>query len=262
MIEQSHDSLSSVHMLNIYTFVYKSNTYPWLQAKSKRVHTMRMCIRYKLQKEMDRLGLSGYKLAKLSGVNQPNISRILNGETLNPGQEIVSKLAKALGVSSGVLMDEEKNMNYIPKKGSPLAVSDTDAERQYSVKLRSVPVLSSDEIRNGLPDENVERRYVETELEVTRVAYAWEVKSNQLGSMGLPFTMPVDVVLIVEPDLTPVDGNFILVTDGDGPIMIKRLEIDGPNHYLHSLNSQHVPLMMADTYAIKGTVISINMKTI
>lgn len=224
---------------------------------------MRMCIRYKLQNEMEAQDVSQYRLERLSGVTQATISRILKGETLNPSHQTVRKLADGLKIPVERLMDESKNVNYVAQKGSTLAVAESDVgARQYSVKLRSVPVLSSDEIRSGKWDDTEERRRVDTEHDTTKEAYAWEVKSNQLGSLGLPFTMPVDVIVIVEPALKPENGNLILVADGDGPIMVKRLEIDGPNQYLHSLNSQHVPLMMADAYAIKGTVISINMKTI
>lgn len=41
-------------------------------------------------------GISTYKLAKLTGLNQPNITRIEKGR-YSTGLDILSKIAKALG---------------------------------------------------------------------------------------------------------------------------------------------------------------------
>lgn len=225
---------------------------------------MRMCIRYKLKEAMDAKGVSQYRLEKLSKVTQATISRILSGETLNPSHQTVKKLAKALGISSSSLTDDDqRNVDYVAQKGIALAVSEPDAQgRQISVGLRSVPVLSNQEIINGSVEKESQRRYTKTELEISDQAFAWEVQSNQLGNMGVPFAIPVTATVIVEPGLKPINGNMVLVVDDNGVLMLKKLEQDGPNLYLHSLNPQHVPIMMTDEYVIKGTVVSINLKTI
>lgn len=48
-------------------------------------------------------GLSGYRLAQLSGVRPETISQIENGRVRNPTYGTVSKLAAVLGVTSDVV---------------------------------------------------------------------------------------------------------------------------------------------------------------
>lgn len=50
-------------------------------------------------------GLSQYRLWKLSGVSQPTIKRILDGESKEPDKSTVQRLASALGCSYGWLYD-------------------------------------------------------------------------------------------------------------------------------------------------------------
>jgi transcriptional regulator with XRE-family HTH domain len=64
-----------------------------------------MELKEKLQAQMTRLGLNGQKLARMSGVSDSEISRILNGKS-RPGLENASRLAKAMGVSLDYLADD------------------------------------------------------------------------------------------------------------------------------------------------------------
>jgi transcriptional regulator with XRE-family HTH domain len=59
----------------------------------------------KLHKQMLLKGLKGQKLARLSGVSDSEISRILAGKSL-PGLENAFKLARAVGVSLDYLADD------------------------------------------------------------------------------------------------------------------------------------------------------------
>lgn len=80
------------------------NTRAWLYMKYTPVHNMRMSIGDNLQREMDRVGVTQYSLEKLSKVPQPTIQRILKGS--DPKASTIKKLAKALGVSSSVILDD------------------------------------------------------------------------------------------------------------------------------------------------------------
>lgn len=64
-----------------------------------------MELKEKLHTQMTRLGLNGQKLARISGVSDSEISRILNGKS-RPGLENAFRLAKAMGVSLDYLADD------------------------------------------------------------------------------------------------------------------------------------------------------------
>lgn len=59
----------------------------------------------RLRRLMQEKGLSQYRLWKDSGVSQPTIKRILDGESKEPDKSTVSALARALGVNYGWLYD-------------------------------------------------------------------------------------------------------------------------------------------------------------
>lgn len=63
-----------------------------------------MDIRLSLKREMERKGLNEYKLAKLSGVPQPTVHRLLSGETKYPRAQTLRSLARTLGSSSDQIL--------------------------------------------------------------------------------------------------------------------------------------------------------------
>ncbi len=64
-----------------------------------------MELKDKLLAQMSRMGLNGQKLARISGVSDSEISRILNGKS-RPGLENAYRLAKAMGVTLDYLADD------------------------------------------------------------------------------------------------------------------------------------------------------------
>ncbi len=60
----------------------------------------------KLRKNMMLKGYNQQKLARLSGVSDSEISRILSGKSGNPGLENALRLARAVGVSLDYLADD------------------------------------------------------------------------------------------------------------------------------------------------------------
>lgn len=54
-------------------------------------------------------GLSQKRLAEISGVSEPNISKILTGRVLHPTSEQITRLAAALGVSTDYLIGPERD---------------------------------------------------------------------------------------------------------------------------------------------------------
>ena len=59
-----------------------------------------------MQEFIDQKKITPYRLAKLSGVSQPQISRLLTGENSDPRQSTLQKLAAGLGVSVSELIGD------------------------------------------------------------------------------------------------------------------------------------------------------------
>lgn len=106
-----------------------------------------------------------------------------------------------------------------------------------------------------------DREFVKTDTDVTDNAFIWRIPTNELGDLNLPFSSPVTAALIIEPGIEPKSGDWVIVTDADNNIMVKRFEKDMPHTYLHSLKSKHEPFKMDESYIINGVVTNINLKT-
>lgn len=72
----------------------------------------------KLRREMILRGFNQQKLARLSGVSDSEVSRILSGKS-QPGLENALKLARAVGVSLDYLADDQLDREPAPADGIP-----------------------------------------------------------------------------------------------------------------------------------------------
>lgn len=103
-----------------------------------------MELKEKLHAQMTRLGLNGQKLARISGVSDSEISRILNGKS-RPGLENAFRLAKAMGVSLDYLADDALDAD-------PLAHADplTPDERDVLDLARGIGLTRSSRILENI----------------------------------------------------------------------------------------------------------------
>jgi transcriptional regulator with XRE-family HTH domain len=85
----------------------------------------------KLRREMVLQGLNQQKLARLSGVSDSEVSRILGGKS-QPGLENALKLARAIGVSLDYLADDTQDKPAVPRAGgsSPWAAEVLEVARE------------------------------------------------------------------------------------------------------------------------------------
>lgn len=73
----------------------------------------------KLRKHMQLKGLNQQMLARVSGVSDSEVSRILTGKSNNPGLENALRLARAVGVSLDYLADDSIDDEAAPSGNSP-----------------------------------------------------------------------------------------------------------------------------------------------
>ncbi|MCW5323718.1 S24 family peptidase [Verminephrobacter aporrectodeae subsp. tuberculatae] len=76
--------------------------------------------------------------------------------------------------------------------------------------------------------------WVETSVPVLRSTFALRVKGD---SMEPEF--PAGVVIIVEPDLAPNPGDYVVVCSGSGEATFKQLVRDGVDWYLKPINERY-----------------------
>lgn len=242
------------------------NTFSWLFTKNTHAYNQMMAFKDNLKRLMDRGNLSQYRLSQLSGVPQPTILRALNGS--NPRSETVKKLAEALGVGATELIGDSINENgpEYAANGTTLAESNIDAQarQKNGFTPRRIPVFTDQDIleRKTASDAHESgREHVSSDTDVSAYAYGWRVSTSELGDLNLPFTTPVMATLIIEPEAKPKSGDWIIVTDSNNNVMVKKYELDPPHIYIHSLKARHEPFMLDESYIINGVVVSINLKT-
>ncbi|HEU4887743.1 MAG TPA: LexA family transcriptional regulator [Thermoanaerobaculia bacterium] len=66
-----------------------------------------MDIAFRLKELLDQRGLKQSRVAELAGIPNETMSRIVTGTTKNPGVDTLLKIANALGVTVGWLLDEK-----------------------------------------------------------------------------------------------------------------------------------------------------------
>jgi len=184
-----------------------------------------MKIGERLATEMERLGLSEGELGRRSGVNQPTIHRIITGDSKNPRQDNVEKIAKALGVTSDWLWrggEREKGSNVIAANFAAKAKGDIDIP-QYDVVGSMGPgqVAPSDYI------ETIKNITVRTEyLREQGVSYSraenLAVVTGFGESMEKTFTSGDPLIIDKGVNEVVVDGVYLFSLDG--VLYIKRLQ--------------------------------------
>lgn len=184
-----------------------------------------MKIGERLAMEMERLGLSEGELGRRASVNQPTIHRIITGDSKNPRQDNVEKIAKALGVTSDWLWrggDREKVSNIITANFANRAKGDIDIP-QYDVAGSMGPgqVAPSDYI------ETIKNITVRTEyLREQGVSYSrvenLAVVTGFGESMEKTFTSGDPLIIDKGVNEVVVDGVYLFSLDG--VLYIKRLQ--------------------------------------
>jgi SOS-response transcriptional repressor LexA len=155
--------------------------------------------------------LSSSELARQTGVPATSIKRLRNNEQANPTVSTLLPIAQFFGLSLSELVCESNVIHQ--HKGS---------------SVQAVPLLTWQtciEVNNADPLE-----FITTCSKRSDSAFALRVDSEESSSF------PKGCIIIVEPQLTAKDGDFIVVakTSG-GSVSIKKMLVDLDQCYLRSL---------------------------
>lgn len=89
-----------------------------------------------LTEQLEVAGMTGYRLSQLTGISRQTVSRLLNGH-VQPGWDVVAKIAKALGVSCEAFVTDDMSLPEAPDerpRGRPPI--DSDATKPTKAKRK------------------------------------------------------------------------------------------------------------------------------
>lgn len=194
---------------------------------------------------------AGYKateLAKAAGKSRAAVSHWLKGTTL----EIKSDSAAGLQALTGY------NSIWISTGKGPKKAADSPSP---GPSIRGVVPLISN-VQAGMYTEFVdnfhgdygEHEQVPTTVPVNQRTFALRVQGD---SMEPDFT--AGMILIVEPELDPQNGDFVIAKNGSEETTFKQLVQDGADWYLKPLNPRY-PLKPLGKNPIIGVVRSVEKR--
>lgn len=156
--------------------------------------------------------------------NNIHLIKSTNGET-----------ESRIGDEPGKQLEMESNVSLGPHiKGKVPLISWVQAGRASEV---------IDLLQPGDADE-----WIDSTVQIRRHTYALRVEGD---SMSPEF--PPGMILIVEPDMDPEIGDFVIARNGDDEATFKKYVKDGGTYYLKPLNPAY-PIINAQDYRIVGVV--------
>ncbi|KAA6179172.1 LexA family transcriptional regulator [Pseudomonas marginalis] len=190
-----------------------------------------MKIGERLAAEMERLGLSEGELGRRSGVNQPTIHRIITGDSKNPRQDNVEKIAKALGVTSDWLWrggDSDKGSNVIAPNFASKAKDDIDIP-QYDV------------VGSMGPGQVAPSDYIETIKNIT-------VRTEYLREQGVNFSKAENLAVVTgfgeSMEKTFTSGDPLIIDKGVNEVVIDGVYLFSLDGVLYIKRLQRLPKMI------------------
>ena len=198
-----------------------------------------------------------------------NIHRLIREGRLRLGLS-EQQFADAVGVSRGAVQQWEKPGGTAPKRSNQalvakvlgvslaqVATGGVRNDRDFEVRAE-VPLLSQVEagnytvIDNFKPKGQGQYETVAVSVPVMRHTYALRVHGDSMHS-DASHSFPEGSILIVEPDLEAVAGDFVIAADASGKTTFKQLTSDGTEFFLKPLNARY-PIRPLGTAKIIGVV--------
>jgi SOS-response transcriptional repressor LexA len=187
-----------------------------------------------------RLGLSEQAFATAVGVTRAAVQQWERADGTAPKRATQLRVAELLGVSVSALM-------------AGAAVG----PRTESVDMRSeVPVVSEIEAGGYTAVDNFKLhkgvKMVPINVDVRRHTFAVRVHGDSMVSESHD-SFPEGSVLIVEPDMEALPGDYVIARNSDGGATFKQLVKDGGEYFLKPLNARY-PIRPLGTSEIIGVV--------
>lgn len=177
------------------------------------------------------------------------------------------QFAVAVGVSRGAVQQWERPGGTAPRRsnwqrvadvlGVPVAELLSGMRADSPPDLRAeVPLVSEVEAGNYTVIDNFQSSgnfdTVPTRIDVKRHTYALRVHGDSMVSESGD-SFPPGAILIVEPEMAPLPGDYVIALNTDNETTFKQLVKDGGDLYLKPLNSRY-PIKPLGNAKIIGVV--------
>lgn len=187
------------------------------------------------------------ELSRRTGIGQPVIHRVLNGETDNPKVATLSPIANYFAISISQLIGDET----LPKN----RISGTFNLSSYG--WTTLPLLNWEKVVVGgdkLIDINdVEK--ISTEINVSDKAYALRVKDTTM----LPL-FPEGTILIIDPEVKADNKDFVIVRmSGQKQAIFRQFLFDGDDIYLKPVNADFKMHLLDKKSKLLGVMVQARM---
>jgi len=169
----------------------------------------------KLKKRMKELELNYAKLAKLAGISDVYVGKIISGSRV-PSPRILKSLAEALDLDYNLLRIEAYKQKA--PRGINIVISDENNLSEIRIRdagLKNVPVFTPD-LWDNARDMQYMRKSVDT-IETIEPTFSddpqafWVlVPSGAKGTGMIGGRIASGDYLLIEPTREPVNGNFVL----------------------------------------------------
>lgn len=225
-----------------------------------------MPIRENLQLLMDMAGHNPHSLAKETGVKQPTIFRILEGESVTPRDDTVRPLADYFGISMEDL--RYADLKRTDREGlvvsRPASQSNVEeAPSQYGHRM--APVISW--VQAGEWSEAVDLHqpghgdsYEPVPNAAGRHVFWLRVVGDSMTSQA-GVSVPEGHLILVDPDVEPMNGSLVVAKLEDSQdVTFKKLVIDAGQKYLKPLNPNYKTTPINGNCRIVGVVIEAKIK--
>jgi SOS-response transcriptional repressor LexA len=183
-----------------------------------------------------RLGLSEQQFAEAVGVTRGAVQQWEKPNGTAPKRATQPRVAHVLGISVAELMTGSNVSSHQEVRGEVPLVSEVEAGL-YTV------------IDNFKPQIGLQM--VPVNVQVKRHTFALRVHGDSMISDSHD-SFPEGSVLIIEPDMEPLPGDYVIVKNGEGDTTFKQLVKDSGEFYLKPLNARYPikPLGLAEVIGV------------
>ena len=187
-------------------------------------------------------------LAKVLDMSPAYLNHLLSGYR-NIGEKTANKIEDCLGLPRHAL-DYLEFLGFDASKLPPAHATNIETGPTLGGK---VPLISWVQAGHAVevvdllhPGDGFE--WIDTTCQIRRHTYALRVSGD---SMTPDF--PEGSILVVEPEIDPLPGDYVIAKNGDDEATFKQLVKDGADFYLKPLNERY-PIKPLGDYRIIGVV--------
>jgi transcriptional regulator with XRE-family HTH domain len=170
-----------------------------------------------LKKLMENANLSEAELARRTGIKQPIIHRLLSGENVNPKLQTLKPIAEYFLLTISQLIGEHE----ITSVWDGFTSSKHEGWSQ-------VPLINGED-RKNFNCKNT--KFVVTESNVRKNAFALYITDQSMEPL-----FPEGCIVIVEPDIQPSNGNYIIIRCPNNEILLRQLIINNEKKFINTIN--------------------------